>query len=83
MMKKEEIGKSGAYDYTTKNIINLSSNLNGGYWGNIHYQRRKTPQLLTQNEWSIDDNNDDSNVNTKKRSPSFMSPVVTPGNPFL
>jgi hypothetical protein len=38
-----------------KNIIKLSSDLNGGYWGNIQYQRRKTSSLLNQDEFEFDE----------------------------
>jgi hypothetical protein len=76
----KELTKASSHNNATKNIIKLSSDLNGGYWGNIQYQRRKTSSLLNQDEFEFDDNNIDTNDNPTKTSPSFMSPVVTPGN---
>ena len=73
-------------------INNIYSNgLDGGYWGNIHYNRNKRQELqqaavaIEQAIRKFDDNKDEFKSkdvinNNKKSSMKFKSPIVTPGN---
>jgi len=73
-------------------IDNIYSNgLDGGYWGNIHYNRNKRQELqqaavaIEQAIRKFDDNKDEFKSkdvinNNEKSSMKFKSPIVTPGN---